>query len=84
MVKKLTDEDRVEIRKAVEAGNVGPIERTDGTPVDAEEASQLHQLCSDKMKINFAPGTKEQMQEMGLTEDDIIKLMMASAKKVLS
>jgi hypothetical protein len=57
----------------------------DGTPVDKEEAANMHaKLVSGEMNVLMADGMEEQLAEMGLTADDIRQMLIAAAKKTMS
>lgn len=57
----------------------------DGSPVDKDEAARVHAgLVSGEMKIEMAPGVAEELAAMGLTPEDIRKMMIASTKKTMS
>ena len=57
----------------------------DGTPMSAEDAAKVHErLVSGEMKIEFAPGVREEMEAMGVTEADMRDLLMQSTRKTAS
>ena len=57
----------------------------DGSPVDKEEAAQVHaRLSSGEMEIRLAPGVAEQLEALGLTVDDIRAQLIASTRKTMS
>lgn len=56
----------------------------DGTPVDKEEAADMHAKLAAGVEIRLAPGAEEDLIRAGLTIEDIRKMLMAGAKKTMS
>ena len=65
--------------------SVEPPTTLDGGPVDLEEVSKVHTgLVTGDMKIELAPGVADQLEELGLTVDQIKDGLIKSTKKALS
>lgn len=57
----------------------------DGDPVDKEEAARTHAgLVSGEIKMVFGPEALEEMKAIGITEDQVREMIIASTKKTMS
>lgn len=57
----------------------------DGDPIDKEEAARAHAgLVSGELKMVFGPEALEEMKAIGITEDQVREIIIASTKKTMS
>jgi hypothetical protein len=62
-----------------------PTSVSDGKPMSAEQASELHQkLMSGEFPVTFSGQTRKMMEEYGMSEGDIKDLLARSLRKTLS
>ena len=57
----------------------------DGSVMPTEKAAELHNgLVSGEIKFEFAPGVLEQMETLGISLDDLRRMLIEGAKETMT
>lgn len=69
----------------LDTSQVSAPRKMDGSPVDKDEAARVHAgLTSGEMDVKMTPEVIEQMEKLGLSAEDMRKLLIAATRKTMN